>query len=114
MPLVTTVYSNIIRIAEIVGCLLHYKATVDSGSPDLDLYLQQGPGLPTTEGSAGDSADGWIDIGGKIADVTDQLWHALTLSPVTLPYLRIKAIGQGTNPASSRLLLKLGVQEELD
>ena len=93
--------------------VLLYKATVASGTPDVDLYLEQGPGAPTTEGSAGDATDGWIQVGNKIADITDELWHSVTLSPIVLPFLRILCDGQGSNPATCKLALKLGKQEAL-
>lgn len=108
------VYSKSHNIRYASAMVLMYKATVSSGTPDVDLYLEQGPGLPATEGSAGTAGDGWIQIGNKIADVTDELWHSVTLSPVALPYLRIKADGQGANPASCTLTLKLGCQEDLN
>lgn len=92
---------------------LWYKATVSSGTPDVDLYLEQGPGVPTTEGSAGDATDGWIQVGNKIADITDELWHQVSLSQAVGPYLRILADGQGANPASCKLALKLGKQDEI-
>ena len=90
--------------------VLEYKATVTSGTPDVDVYLEQGPGLPTTEGSAGDSSDGWVQVGVKIADVTDETWHSVVISPQSFPYLRFRLDGQGTNPASCVLNLKLSQQ----
>lgn len=93
--------------------VLMYKATVSSGTPDVDLYLEQGPGAPTAEGDAGDATDGWHQVGTKIADITDQNWHSVTLSPNVLPYLRILLDGQGSNPASCTVQLKLGQQEEI-
>jgi hypothetical protein len=92
--------------------VLLYRAT--GTGPDMDLYLEQGPGLPTTEGSAGDSADGWHQVGAKLADVTDTNWHAVVLAPEALPYLRILVDGQGTNPANSTIELRLSKQELLD
>ena len=107
------VYSKSHKIAYASSMSLMYKATVASGTPDLDLYLEQGPGLPATEGSAGTAADGWHQVGSKIADVTDENWHSIALSPMVLPFLRIKADGQGSNPATCTLQLKLGQQENL-
>src|SRR3990167_6692194 len=76
------VFTHSQYIGDVSNLVLWYKATVSSGTPDVDLYLQQGPGLPTTEGSAGDAADGWHQVGNKIADITDELWHSVSLSPV--------------------------------
>lgn len=107
------VYTRSHKIAYADNMVLFYKATVASGTPDVDLYLEQGPDVPTAEGSAGDAVDAWHQIGSKLADITDELWHSIVLSPVVLPYLRIKADGQGTNPASCVLQLRLGKQEEI-
>lgn len=101
-------HSKSIRGASVIT--LHYKATVSSGAPDVDLYLEQGPGAPTIEGSAGDATDGWVTVGNKIADITDENWHALSISAAVLPFLRFRAEGQGANPASCKLALKLGQQ----
>lgn len=90
--------------------VLMYRAT--GASPDMDLYLEQGPGDPTTEGSAGDSTDGWHLVGAKIADVLDNNWHSVVLAPEALPFMRILIDGQGANPANSTLELKLSKQEQ--
>jgi hypothetical protein len=108
------VFTKAMKIAYSSGMCLLYKATVDAGAPDVDLYLQQGPEVPSPEGAAGTAANGWHTVGSKIADVTDELWHSVTLSPVVLPYLRILCDGQGANPASCVLTLKLGSIEALD
>jgi len=91
--------------------VLWYKATVTSGTPDVDLYLQQGPILPTAQGVAGNAVDGWIQIGNKIADIVNENWNYVTLSPVPMPFLRILADGQGSNPASCKLAFRLGRQD---
>ena len=108
-----TIYTHSHSIKGGSNFVLLYKATVSSGTPDVDLYLEQGPGDPTTEGSAGDSADGWVQVGTKLADVGDQNWHSVVLSPQSFPYLRIRAEGQGSNPASCTLDLRLSKQESI-
>lgn len=92
--------------------VLMYRAT--GTSPDMDLYLEQGPGDPTTEGSAGDSSDGWHRVGAKLADVLDNNWGSVVLAPEALPFLRIHVDGQGANPANSTIELKLSKQETLE
>ena len=99
---------------DVTNLVLMYKATIPSGSVDIDLYLEQGPGAPTTEGSAGDATDGWHQVGNKIADITDENWHSVTLSPIVLPFMRILADGQGSNSADCKLALKLGRQGLID
>lgn len=108
------VFSKSHKIAYAGAMSLMYKATVGAGAPDIDLYLQQGPDVPATEGGAGTAADGWHTVGNKIADITDELWHSITISPMVLPYLRILADGQNANPATCTLQLKLGQQESID
>ena len=93
---------------------LSYKATVTSGTPDVDLYLQQSFKEPTTEGIAGTATDGWATVGNKIADITDELWHHITIAPCALPFLRFLADGQGSNPATCTLDLRLSKQEQFD
>ena len=105
------VYSHSHSIKDVSNLVLWYRAT--GTSPDIDLYLQQGPGLPTTEGSAGDATDGWVNVGSKIADITDNNWHYVVLSPVVMPYLRILMDGQGSNPADAAVDLRLGRQAAL-
>lgn len=113
-----TAYSKSKRIASVSALALLVKASVDAGTPNIALYLEQGPGLPVGavgggEGEAGNATDAWTVIGNKLIDLTDENWHAITLSPVVLPFLRIKAVGAGNNPASGALQFKLGKQESL-
>ena|SRR3990167_184393 len=105
------VYTHSHSIKDASNLVLFYKAT--GTSPDIDIYLQQGPGAPTTEGSAGDSTDGWINIGSKIADVTDESWHYVVISPVVMPFIRFLLDGQGSNPANCVIDLRLGKQSAL-
>lgn len=107
------VYSKSHKIAYSSAMCLMYKATIPSGVVDIDLYLEQGPDVPATEGSEGTAVDGWHQVGSKIADITDENWHSVTLSPMVLPYLRIKADGQGSNSADCTLQLRLGSIEDL-
>ena len=107
------VYTHSHSIKDVSNLVLFYKATVSSGTPDVDIYLEQGPDLPTTQGSAGDSTDAWIQVGSKIADVTDESWHYVVLSPVVMPFLRFKLDGQGSNPATCTMDLRLGRQSAL-
>ena len=107
------VYTHSHSIKDVLNLVLYYKATVASGTPDVDIYIEQGPGAPTAEGSAGDATDAWIQIGSKIADVTDESWHYVVLSPVVMPFLRFKLDGQGANPASCTMDLRLGRQGAL-
>jgi hypothetical protein len=107
------VYSHTRSIKDGSNFVLWYKATVASGTPDVDLYLQQGFQRPTAEGSAGTATDGFINIGSKVADITDEAWHYVVLSPVSMPFLRILLDGQGSNPATCTVDLRLGKQSAL-
>lgn len=108
------IYTHSHKIKYASNFTLSYKATVTSGTPDVDLYLQQSFKDPTTEGAAGDSVDGWATVGNKIADITDELWHHITIAPCALPLLRFLCDGQGANPASCTLDLRLSKQEVID
>jgi len=112
------VYSNSFSIKYANAMVLMYKATVTTGTPDVDVYLEQSSRLPAGtsgggEGEAGNATDGWHQVGSKIADITSESWGSVTLSPVTLPYLRIKLDGQGSNPSTCTVELRLGLQEEI-
>lgn len=109
----TDVYTHSHSIREVQNIVLWYKATVTAGTPDVDIYVEQGPGLPTAEGDPGDSNDAWIQIGNKLADITDEDWHYVVVSPVVMPFLRFKLDGQNANPASCTIDLRLGKQSTI-
>ena len=96
---------------------LSYRSKSYTGTPDIDLYLEQthiDPALGSTgEGVIGDVDNGWVIPEGvsKIADITDENWHQIALSPTVLPYLRFLCDGQGSNPADCTLELVLSQQE---
>lgn len=105
------VYTHTQKISDVSGLVLGAVATVGSGTADMDLYLEQGPWEPASQGAAGTVADGWLQIGNKVADViANNTWYWTTLSPVVLPYLRILVDGQGSNPSTAKIGLALGRQ----
>lgn len=108
------VYSHSHKMKYASSFCLSYKATVTSGTPDVDLYYQQSFREPVTEGAVGVAADGWVTMAAKIADITDELWHHIVLSPLVLPYIRFLCDGQGSNPASCTLDLRLSKLEIID
>lgn len=87
--------------------MLSLKATVASGTPDLDIYAQQTHIKPADNlgAEAISASNGWAAIEGsaKLLDITDENWHHLTISPGVLPFIRLRASGQGTNPATCTL-----------
>ena len=100
-----TTYSRSLNIPYAKTFCLSVRAKVSAGTPDVDLYLEQTHVENAAEGAAGDATSGWAQAEGaaKILDITDQNWHHLTVSPLALPKLRLKGVGQGTNPASCTL-----------
>lgn len=102
-----TVYSKSfsLKFGDYFG--LAYKAA-SSGSIDLSLYLEQSFQEPTTEGSS-DTA--WV-IPASMADIhanlADANYHITSLSPVAMPFGRIKIISAGDD---ATLLLYLATQE---
>jgi len=109
------VYTHSQNISDVNGLVLGIVATVGSGTPDLDIYLQQSFRPPVTEGDAASVLNGWSQIGNNLADITAaDAWTYVTLSPVTLPYMRILVDGQGANPATCKVGLVLGRQALID
>ncbi len=109
------VYTRSHYIAFASNICLAYRAKSTTGTPDIDLYLEQTHVNPasvaTGENAAGDNDNGWVQNATKVADITDELWHEVTLSPLALPYLRFLCDGQGTNPADCTLELRISKQE---
>lgn len=87
------------------------RAKTETGTPDIDVYLEQthldpesvheGNANATGEGVIGDVYNGWVIPNGvsKVADITDEAWHHFTITPVALPFIRLLLDGQGANPA---------------
>lgn len=98
-----------IRNAIYFGCWL--KATSGTGTPKMQIQLEQSYVLPTTE-QASDSnwvvPDGLSDI---VSALNDQLAHIYALSPKTLPYARFKITGLATNPTDTVLNINVATQE---
>ena len=110
-------YTRSHKIAFGENFCLAYRAKSTAGTPDIDLYLEHThvdpEGVTTGENAAGDNDNGWVQVGTKIADITDELWHNITISPLTMPYIRFLCDGQGSNPADCTLELRLSKQENL-
>jgi len=88
---------------------LAYIATSD-GVVALVLQLEQSFQLPTTEGAADANwviPEGMADINAALADET---MHIESISPVPMPYARIKISGAGGNDASTTIRLRAGIQ----
>ncbi len=94
-------YSQSHKMAYGESFCLSLRAKVSSGTPDVDVYIEQTHIAPGTEGAAGDTTTGWIRSGSKIADLTDENWQHVTISPLTLEFIRLHLDGQGANPAST-------------
>lgn len=116
---VAGVWSRGAKIGHGKSFCLSVLATVASGTPDVDLYLEQThievSGQPYDQ-LTGSLANGWAQPVGasKIADIiAADTWYHFTVSPVVLPWLRIKAVGQGANPASTVLTILLTELDDL-
>ena len=117
MPVISAiagVWSRSVKISHGKSFCLSVMATVSSGTPDVDLYIEQTPiepaSITTGEGVVGDQYNGWAQPVGasKVADIiAANTWYHFTVSPVVLEFLRVKAIGQGANPASTTLDIRL-------
>jgi len=111
-------WSRSLKIAFASAICLSYRAKSTTGTPDIDIYLEQTHIDPnevdTGEGVVGDVDNGWAIPAGssKIADVIDEVWHHVVISPLALPFLRFLCDGQGANPADCTLELVLSKQED--
>ena len=105
-----TVYSKAFSLIFSKYFALFYKAG-SAGAVDLTIDLEQSAALPTTEGAAQDE---WVvpesasAVHSNLAD-TDQ--HCESLSPVALPYGRLKIVSAAG--VSNTLIAKLSTQEEM-
>jgi len=105
-------YSRSISLAYGKYFAISYKAS-STGTVELKLEFEQSWVLPTTEGSADDN---WVepesasDINAALAD---EVWHHESISPVAVPFLRVKITATGANHASTTLQIKFHMQEEL-
>ena len=90
---------------------LAYRAKSETGTPDVDLYLQQTHVKPEDGGSTYESTEdvtnGWFQTATKIADITDETWHHIVITPLAFPYLRFFLDGQGSNPADCTVEMHL-------
>jgi hypothetical protein len=91
---------------------LAYKAVSATGSPSIKIELEQSWILPTTEGAADAN---WVVPEGATAteaDLTTETQHLKALSPVTMPFGRLKITGSGTNPADTIVTAKISQQQQ--
>jgi hypothetical protein len=109
-------YTHSIKIARGTAFCLAYRAKSSTGTPDIDLYLQQTHIDPASvsdgENAAESVGNGWFQTATKIADITDETWHQVVISPLVAPYLRFFCDGQGANPADCTLELRLCKQAQ--
>ena len=111
-----TIYTQSVKIKYGHSFCLSIRAKSSTGTPDLDVYHEQTHVDGAAEGVAGDTTSGWAapDGAAKLIDVTDESWHHLTLSPLVLPYVRLKIVGQGSNPADCTVEAYLTQLEIID
>ena len=87
------------------------RAVSATGAAKVKIELEQGPLLPTVEGSAETTRfvepDGMADI----IDIVDELMHVKTISPVPGPYGRYKITGAADNPADTIVNIWNFIQE---
>lgn len=105
-----TIYTESFSLKYGLYFALAYKAA-SGGAIDLTLQLEQSYQKPGTEGAS--DAD-WVipenmsDIHANLADAN---WHHIALTPVAMPYGRLKITSAAG--VTNTLLAKLSVQEEL-
>jgi hypothetical protein len=106
-----TIYTKAVRLNYGEYFALMYMATSD-GNVKLQIQLQQSHKAPDSEGA---SEAEWI-IPTSMSDIesalADEVWHIKTLSPITLPYARLKITGlaaPSANHASTTIQAKIGI-----
>lgn len=100
-----------LEFAEYFGLWL--KVNSVTGTPDIKVELEESYALPTTEGASDANwvePDGFDDISSQI---NDEVAHIFTLSPVPMPYGRLKITGINANPADSIVTAFLFTQEQV-
>ena len=108
---VGTYYSRAFKLDYGKYFAISYIATSD-GTVELKLEFEQSWVLPAAEGVADAN---WVepesasDINAALAD---ENWHHESISPVAMPFMRIKITGSGANHASTTLQVKFHMQEE--
>lgn len=77
------------------------KAVSATGTAAVKVELEESPLLPTVEGAAETTRfvepEGFSDI----IDISDELMHIKTVTPVPMTYGRYKITGAGGNPADT-------------
>ena len=108
------VNSHSIKIAGLRSLSVSIRAKSSTGTPDLDIYLEQTHIKPVTEGEAIGVDNGWqAPVGSsKLADITTETWQHFTVSPVALPYMRLLLDGQGANPADCTVEIWITRQQD--
>ena len=104
-----TVYSKAFNLKFSKYFALFYKAG-SGGAVDLTIDLEQSDELPTTEGAAQDE---WVvpESGSAVhTNLADTSQHSKSLSPVALPYGRLKIVSAAG--VSNTLVAKLSTQEQ--
>lgn len=119
------VWSHSVKMSFGNSFCVSMRAKSTTGTPDIDIYLEQthlnpeltseGNANSTGEGVIGDVYNGWVAPAGssKIIDITDEAWHHFTISPLALPYLRLKFDPQGANPADCTVECYISKQESI-
>jgi len=79
-----------------------YKAL--PATSDTAIYFQQSFQNPTTEGSSDDT---YLTTDDLDLSVTGGSWQMATIDTVEMTYGRFKIVGQGSNPATTTLQIKV-------
>lgn len=87
------------------------RAVSVTGTAAVKIELEESPLLPTTEGAAEPTRfvepDGFSDI----MDISDELMHIKTVTPIPMMYGRYKITGAGDNPADTVVNIWNFIQE---
>jgi len=105
-----TAYSHSIPLPKNTAFGLEIKFA-SSGTVDVQVDLEQGNQVPTTEGSA-DATWAVTDQLNADTNITDTNKHIMAVAPVVTTHARLKFTGEGSNHASTKItVLKLVFSE---
>ena len=112
VPSTSTYYTQSVDISKSLYFGLHLQAVSASGSPSLQIDMEQSSVRPTTEGAADGTyviPDGASAI---YSNLNDELWHVKSITPVPMRYARLKITGLAGNHATDTTLqVKIFLQD---
>lgn len=110
----TTIYTRSFPMNKASFFGIWIRALSTLGTPNIKVELEEGPTVPTTEGSAETTLyvepDGMDDI---FSAINDELAHIDVITPVPMAFGRYKITGLTGNPADTVVYINNFIQEQI-